>query len=132
MNIKKLKPGPKSSYPQHLISTVCRELLSGTLSYTEVARKYNMKGTATIRNWMLNYQKQYGSNLAAMTDNNTQDKEQEDIKKSSELKELQSKNEQLQAALELARLENLMLNTMIDIADEQLHTDIRKKSGAKQ
>ena len=128
MKIKKLKRGVKSSYPQHLISTVCRELLSGTLSYSEAAFKYNIRSRATIYKWMNNYEKQYGSNLAVMKEKNTE----EDIKKSSELKELQAKNEQLQAALELARLENLVLNTMIDIADEELHTDIRKKSGAKQ
>ncbi len=128
MNIKKSRTGPKSSFSEHLISTVCQELLSGTLSYTEASRKYNIRGTATIRSWMKSYEKQYGSNLAVMKDNNRE----EDIKKSSELKELQARNEQLQAALELARLENLVLNTMIDIADEELHTDIRKKSGAKQ
>ncbi len=129
MNIKKSRKGPKSSFSDHLISTVCQELLSGTLSYVEASRKYNIKGTATIRTWMMRYEKQYGSNLEAMGENKDTDK---DIKKSLEFKELQSKNAQLQAALELARLENLVLNTMIDIADEQLHTDIRKKSGAKQ
>lgn len=38
----------------------------------------------------------------------------------------------LRKALEEANLKNRALNTMIDIAEEQLKIDIRKKSGARQ
>ena len=38
----------------------------------------------------------------------------------------------LKKALEEANLNNKALNTMIDIAEQQLKIDIRKKSGAKQ
>jgi len=38
----------------------------------------------------------------------------------------------LQKALEMANLKIKALDTMIDIAEEQLKIDIRKKSGAKQ
>ena len=39
---------------------------------------------------------------------------------------------QLQAALRKAELHNKLLNAIIDIAEEQLKIDIRKKSGAKR
>ena len=39
---------------------------------------------------------------------------------------------QLQKELEEARLYNELLNAMIDIAEEQMGIDIRKKSGAKR
>ena len=39
---------------------------------------------------------------------------------------------QLQEELRNARLYNELLNTMIDIAEDQLKIDIRKKSGTKQ
>jgi hypothetical protein len=39
---------------------------------------------------------------------------------------------QLQQELRKAQLHNKLLNAMIDIAEEQLHIDIRKKSGTKQ
>ncbi len=39
---------------------------------------------------------------------------------------------ELQRELEEARLHNKLLNTMIDIAEEQLGIQIRKKRGAKQ
>ena len=40
--------------------------------------------------------------------------------------------EALQKALEEAELKIKALNTLIDVAEEQLKIDIRKKSGAKQ
>ena len=39
---------------------------------------------------------------------------------------------QLQEELRKAKLHNKLLNAMIDIAEEQLKIDIRKKSGTKQ
>jgi len=39
---------------------------------------------------------------------------------------------QLQKALRKAQLHNKLLNAIIDIAEEQLKVDIRKKSGAKR
>ncbi|MBU3675564.1 MAG: hypothetical protein FGM54_00040 [Chitinophagaceae bacterium] len=39
---------------------------------------------------------------------------------------------QLQEELRKARLYNELLNTMIDLAEDQLKIDIRKKSGTKQ
>ena len=39
---------------------------------------------------------------------------------------------QLQAELRKAQLHNKLLNAIIDIAEEQLKIDIRKKSGTKQ
>ena len=39
---------------------------------------------------------------------------------------------QLQQELRKAQLHNKLLNAMIDIAEDQLKIDIRKKSGAKR
>lgn len=46
--------------------------------------------------------------------------------------ELPAEVRRLQKELEEARLYNELLNTMIDIAEEQLGVDIRKKRGAKR
>ena len=45
--------------------------------------------------------------------------------------ELSTEVRELQRELEEARLYNKLLNTMIDIAEEQMGIDIRKKRGAK-
>ena len=45
---------------------------------------------------------------------------------------LEARLRELQAELERERLKNLALTTMIEVAEEELHIDIRKKAGAKQ
>jgi transposase-like protein len=129
MSIKKSKGGYKCSYPEHLISLVCQELLSGSISYTEAMRKYSIRSSQTIYRWVERYNERFEGNFESMNAPNDPTPEAD---KPLSLEELRAKNQQLQKALDLARLENLALNTMIDIADEQLHTEIRKKSGAKQ
>jgi hypothetical protein len=47
-------------------------------------------------------------------------------------KDLQADNEALKKALEEAQLKVAALNTLIDVAEEQLKINIRKKPGAKQ
>ena len=46
--------------------------------------------------------------------------------------DLRSDVKQLQEELRKAKLHNKLLNAIIDIAEEQLKIDIRKKSGTKQ
>ena len=47
-------------------------------------------------------------------------------------KELQVRVRELEKELHLAKLKAEMLETIIDLAEEQFNLDIRKKSGAKQ
>ena len=44
----------------------------------------------------------------------------------------QQLNEQMQKQLEDTQMKNIALETMIDVAEEQLKINIRKKSGPKQ
>ena len=45
---------------------------------------------------------------------------------------LEARLRELQSELKRERLKNLALTTMIEVAEEELHIDIRKKAGAKQ
>ena len=45
---------------------------------------------------------------------------------------LEARLQELQAELDREKLKNLALNTMIEVAEEELQIDIRKKLGAKQ
>jgi len=47
-------------------------------------------------------------------------------------RELEKRIEELEKQLELARMKNVALNTMIDIAEQDYKLSIRKKSGPKQ
>jgi hypothetical protein len=60
------------------------------------------------------------------------DRLRERARQAARQSELPVEVRRLQKELEEARLYNDLLNTMIDIAEEQLGVDIRKKRGAKQ
>ena len=53
-------------------------------------------------------------------------------KKQLNKQELLAENERLQKALEHALLKNRALETLIDVAEEELNIQVRKKSGPKQ
>lgn len=132
MIIKKQRKGKKSQYDMTLRNTVCLELLSGNLSITEAKAVYGIKGQGTIYGWLKDYQGSgFDSNLAAMNsiDSTTQSP---DAQQNGPVDDLQNKNKQLEAALNLAKLKITALETMIDIAESELNIDIRKKSGTKQ
>jgi transposase len=128
MIIKKLPKGKKSPYDQSLKNRVCFELLSGRLSLTEAKATYGIKGQGTIYNWIKDYKKQFPQlNLASM--NTAEDKP---ASPTDNADDLAKKNRELQEALEMAKLKITALETMIDVAETELHIDIRKKSGTKQ
>jgi transposase-like protein len=92
------------------------EYLSGGTTYRRVARKYGVPRT-TIYRWV-----ESGSGR----DKAARDKGREaEVDESAEMRRLRED-------LEKARLENKLLNAMIEIAEEQLGVNIRKKRGAKR
>ena len=48
------------------------------------------------------------------------------------MEELQKQNKALLKALEDAKMNNIAINMLIDVAEEKLKINIRKKPGAKQ
>lgn len=105
------------------------EVLSGTLTYMQAARQYAIVSDQTVRDWVNDYRKTHlGFNFEGMAS-----KKNPPSKFSEQPSpEYKKQNEVLIKALELAKLENLALQTMIDIAESELKIDIRKKSGTKQ
>lgn len=125
--------GRKPVYDQAFKSTICLEVLSGNLSYSEARSVYGIQGQGTIPRWVKQYQNQTASgNLHSMNekDPNTNNIDSEEGGDKSE--DLQKKNHELEAALKMAKLKITALETMIDIAESDLNIDIRKKSGTKQ
>lgn len=55
-----------------------------------------------------------------------------ELKLAQQVKELQTMLKQQEKQLEHERLGHLFYKTMVDIAEKELHLDIRKKYGAKQ
>jgi transposase-like protein len=132
MNIKKLKAGRKPYYDQSIKNTICFEILRGNLSMSEAKARYAIKGDGTIYRWLMEYKEnELEITLHSM---NSTDPTPQNVNADQEgnTEDLQKKNQELEAALKMARLKITALETMIDIAESELNIDIRKKSGTKQ
>lgn len=125
---KKVKPGTKSKYGSDFRAKVCYEVMEGKMTVYEAKQAYGLKSASNIYRWLEAFkQKPAGVILQAMSaDKPTTPGEGE------QPTALEQKNRKLEAALELAKLKNIALEMMIDIAESELQIDIRKKSGTKQ
>jgi BMFP domain-containing protein YqiC len=74
-----------------------------------------------IKNWLRRYSSDLEVSLPVMT-------EKERIK----LEALQKRINELEKQLENAQMKNIALETLIDVAEENLKVPIRKKAGAKR
>ena len=129
MAIKKLKTGRKYGYDEALKSRVCFEILKGELSFSEANARYGIKGQGTLYRWIEQYKKQASiSNLQVMNATNPST----DNITAGQNEDLVKKNQELQAALEMAKLKITALEVMIDVAESELKINIRKKPGTKQ
>lgn len=100
---------------------IVAEYLKGRTSYRKLAEKHHVDFRALHR-WVINFQ-------------NKSVKKEKAIKpqqETSQSEQLPTDVKQLQEELRKARLHNELLNAMIDIAEDQLKIDIRKKSGTRR
>ena len=90
---------------------VILEVEKGELTYKEAQRKYGIQGRSTVLVWL----RKHGS-LAWQSHNPMKGKQSPQ----QQIRELQKKLKRLEQ-------QNEILNKAVDVADEQLGTDIRKK-----
>ena len=112
----------RRSYSNLQKRTIVTAIEQGRLTIKEAKTAYNIKSEKSIRDWILQYKSEKVEICIENTSPMAKDK--------SSSKDLEK--EALQKALQEAELKIKALNTLIDIAEEQLKIDIRKKSGAKQ
>lgn len=98
---------------------IIAEYLVGETTYRKLQLKYGID-YRVIHSWVMKYQ---GKNQKSSSP--PQSKEEDHLPLPTEVKALQ-------AELRKAQLHNKLLNAMIDIAEDQLSIDIRKKSGTKR
>jgi transposase-like protein len=102
--------------------TIVSAIDQGRMSIQDAHVAYKIKNEKTIREWL----QQYKSEKVEICI----EKQLPMSKKKKE--ETTSQTAALQKALQEAELKIKALNTLIDVAEEQLKIDIRKKSGARQ
>jgi hypothetical protein len=101
-----------------------RELDAGRITVGDAIERFNFNPSSAhtlIRNWRKKYASGIDVTLPVMTE-----------KERQKLEALQKKVKQMEKQMEDAQMKNIALETMIDIAEEQLKIVIRKKSGPKQ
>lgn len=107
--------------------SIVRAVESKRLSIKEARITYGIRSDSTIRKWIKQFQ-QENADLAIVNDS--------EMKKKKPTQDNSTDNSQnikaLQKALEEAQLKIAALDTLIDVAEEQLKINIRKKPGAKQ
>ena len=99
---------------------VVREIEEEGLSYGQAARRYGIKGGPTIQRWVHKFGKNHLLNKIIRV-------EMKDEK--DRLKELEAELKRVKLALANATMKNDLLETMIEMANEHYHTDVKKNLG---
>ena len=102
---------------------IVREIESGRMTLGEAKEhlRFSKAPDALIRFWLKQYASDIPLTLPVMTE-----------KEKQKLAAAHKRLKELEKQLEHAQMKNIALETMIDIAEEQLRITIRKKSGPKQ
>lgn len=117
-----------NQFPDELKLQVVQEYFETDVSQQELMKKYNIRGTNCITNWMRKFNLQKpGQDQIELQRIMAKQKE-----KTPYERELEAKVKKLEQQFDNERLRTLALDTMIDIAERDLKISIRKKSGAKR
>ena len=101
-----------------------RELDAGRITVGDTIERFNFNprnGRQLIESWRKKYGADIVLSLPVMTE-----------KERQKLEALQKQVKALEKQLENAQMKAIALETLIDVAEEQLKVDIRKKAGPKQ
>lgn len=103
---------------------IVREIQSGRLSIADARERFKFTSkdpVSLIKHWMRHYASDVLLTLPVMTE-----------KERQKVEALQKQLRELEKQLEYTQMKNIALETMIDLAEDQLKIVIRKKSGPKQ
>lgn len=101
-----------------------REIVSGRMTQKEAIERFEFKQKkpyTVLWQWINRYKPGIPITLPVMSE-----------KERQKIEALQKQLKLLEKQLEDAQMKNVALETMIDVAEEQLKIKIRKKSGPKQ
>lgn len=101
---------------------VVRQLEEEGLSVTELQRRYGIKGSETIQRWIRKFGKTHLLNQVIRI---------ETMDEKDKLKELQDQIKQLKIALADSLLAQRSLEVVIEEANKEYHTDLKKNFGDK-
>lgn len=125
MSIQKKRTKSRNRYPIDLKRKIAKEYLSGRASYGILAEENGLRDKSVVKEFVKWYRHQLSKESELVIDESK-------LTNTSILteQELAERVKKLEKQLQQAELKAEMLETMIDIAENELGIDIRKKSGA--
>jgi len=105
-----------SAFKQKVVS----EIESGKFSVGEVNRVYEIGGGTTVYKWLRRYGKGHLINKTVLVQMKNE---------SDRIKQLEKEKRELEAALAKTQVRVIVLESVIDAAEQELKIDIKKKSG---
>lgn len=118
---------PKHRYSEEVKREAVKMYLSGIHRKKEITEKFGMSYPALDR-WILEYGAEYVTRQEDLEEVSLEEMKKKDT---SEAEELERRIKELEKKLELATMKSEILETMIEIAEEELHIPIRKKFGSQ-
>ena len=115
---------PEGSYELAFKRWLVRQNNEGYLTRSEAIKQFKInpeRGSALLSSWIKNYSESEELSLPAMT-----------AEEKAEKRALEKRIKELEQQAAKNQMHIKALNTFIDIAEEQLKINIRKKSGTKQ
>lgn len=123
-NPKELFPKGENQHEHAFRRWLVREIESGRLTVGSALERFDFGSVnpeRLLKSWLQRYSSPVLLTLPVMTE-----------KERQQSQALEKRLKALEKQLELAQMKNIALETMIDVAEEQLKTPIRKKFGPKQ
>jgi len=117
-------PKVKGEFPIAHRRWIVREIESGRITIRQAVELFNFQSKnpiALLKNWQKRYAPQIVLSLPVMSE-----------KEKQRLELLQRRIKELEKQLEDVQMKNIALETLIDVAEEQLNVPIRKKAGPRQ
>jgi transposase-like protein len=99
---------------------IVREMEEEGLTFGQARRRYGIKGGATIQNWLHKFGKNHLLNKIVRIEMKGE---------KDRVKELEAEIKKLKIALADATMERHVLETLIDIVNENYQTDVKKNLG---
>lgn len=120
-----MKKQQREGFTESFKIFVVEEVELGRINKSEASRKYGILGHSTISKWCKKYSKRSRMSRKKGKMVVMAQRDQEQLRLNNEIKALKEE-------LEDARLKNVVLETLVDIAEKEFEIPIRKKYGAKQ
>jgi transposase-like protein len=117
----------RGRYPVSLKRKIAKSYLAGEASYAVLAEENGLRDKNVVKEFVKWYRRNLSSEPYIEMGKDTSQEEPAESASS-----LQTQIKELKRQLKRAELKTEMLETMIDIAEEEFQLDIRKKSGTNQ